>query len=213
MGSGLSVCTPANQQTQRWIDAGCFEIIVDDLRELLRVAAGKERQPSAVIFDGQTLQNTIESGERSGYDGYKRKNGSKIHAAVDTLGYLLALTVTPADEQERSQVEELSRQVQEITGNSVELAWVDQGYTGEEAASAAQGHGIELRVVKLRESKKGFVLLPRRWVIERCFAWKSRFRRLVRDYERLPETVAGLHFVVFSCIMLTRLLGKAVWGA
>lgn len=213
MGSGLSVCTPANQQTQRWIDAGCFEIIVDDLRELLRVAAGKERQPSAVIFDGQTLQNTIESGERSGYDGYKRKNGSKIHAAVDTLGYLLALTVTPADEQERSQVEELSRQVQEITGNSVELAWVDQGYTGEEAASAAQGHGIELRVVKLRESKKGFVLLPRRWVIERSFAWKSRFRRLVRDYERLPETVAGLHFVVFSCIMLTRLLGKAVWGA
>lgn len=213
MGSGLSVCTPANQETQRWIDAGCFEIIVDDLRELLRVAAGKERQPSAVIFDGQTLQNTIESGERSVYDGYKRKNGSKIHAAVDTLGYLLALTVTPADEQERSQVEELSRQVQEITGNSVELAWVDQGYTGEEAASAAQGHGIELRVVKLRESKKGFVLLPRRWVIERSFAWKSRFRRLVRDYERLPETVAGLHFVVFSCIMLTRLLGKAVWGA
>ena len=213
MGSGLSVCTPANQETQRWIDAGCFEIIVDDLRELLRVAAGKERQPSAVIFDGQTLQNTIESGERSGYDGYKRKNGSKIHAAVDTLGYLLALTVTPADEQERSQVEELSRQVQEITGNSVELAWVDQGYTGEEAASAAQGHGIELRVVKLPESKKGFVLLPRRWVIERSFAWKSRFRRLVRDYERLPETVAGLHFVVFSCIMLTRLLGKAVWGA
>ena len=213
MGSGLSVCTPANQQTQRWIYAGCFEGIVDDLRELLRAAAGKERRPSAVIFDGQTLPNTIESGERSGYDGYKRKNGSKIDAAVDTLGYLLALVVTPADEQERDQVGELSRQVQGITGNSVKIAWVDQGYTGEETASAARGHGIELRVVKLPESKKGFVLLPRRWVIERSLPWKSRFRRLVRDYERLPETVAGLHFVVFSCIMLTRFLGKAVWGA
>lgn len=201
------------QQTLRWIDAGVFEDIVDDLRELLRVAAGKEKQPSAVIYDGQTLQSTVESGHRAGYDGAKKKNGTKVHMAVDTLGYLLALVVTPANEQERDQVAELSRQVQGITGNNVELAWVDQGYTGPDAFEAAKQEGIELSVVSLPRAKKGFVLLPRRWVVERSFAWKNRFRRLSRDYERLPEIVAGLHFVVFGCLMLTRLLGSTHWGS
>jgi transposase len=201
------------QQTQRWITAGCFEDIVDDLREMLREAAGKKAQPSAIILDGQTLQGTIESGHRAGFDGHKKKNGSKIHMAVDTLGYLLSIVVTPANEQERDQVEELCRQVQAVTGDSVALAWADQGYTGEEAEAAAAKQGIKLEVVRLPGSKKGFVLLPRRWVVERSFSWKTRFRRLVRDYERLPETVAGLHFVVFACLMLTRLLASAPWGS
>lgn len=201
------------QQTLRWIDAGVFENIVDDLRELLRVAVGREKQPTAVIYDGQTLQGTVESGHRSGFDGHKNKNGSKVHMAVDTLGHLLALVVTPANEQERAQVGELSRQVQEITGNNVTLAWVDQGYTGEAAKEAAKEHRIELSVVRLPDAKKGFVLLPRRWVVERSFAWKNRFRRLSRDYERLPEVVAGLHFVVFGCLMLTRLLGTSLWSS
>ena len=201
------------QQTQRWIAAGCFEDIVDELREMLREAAGKKAQPSAVILDGQTLQGSIESGHRAGYDGHKKKNGSKIHMAVDTLGHLLALVVTPANGQERDQVEELCRQVQAVTGGSVELAWVDQGYTGDEAEAAGAKHGITLEVVRLPGAKKGFVLLPRRWVVERSFSWKSRFRRLVRDWERLPETVEGLHFVVFACLMLTRLLASAAWGS
>jgi transposase len=79
---------------------------------------------------------------------------------------------------------------------------VDQGYTGEAPAAAAAAHGIRLEVVKHPEAKRGFVLLPRRWVAERSFAWTTRFRRLVRDYERLPETVRGLHFVAFACLML-----------
>jgi transposase len=201
------------QQTQRWIAAGCFEDIVDDLREMIRQAAGKKPQPSAIILDAQTLQGSIESGHRAGYDGYKKKNGSKIHMAVDTLGSLLALVVTPANEQEREQVEELCRQVQAVTGDNVEWAWVDQGYTGDDAKAAAAQHGITLEVVRLPGAKKGFVLLPRRWVVERSFSWKTRFRRLVRDYERLPETVAGLHFVVFACLMLTRLLATVTWGS
>src|SRR5215213_2024213 len=86
------------------------------------------------------------------------------------------------------------------------LGYVDQGYTGEVAAEAAAEHGLELHVVKLEEAKQGFVLLPRRWVAERSFAWTSRFRRLVRDYERLPETVKGLHFVAFSCLMLQQIV-------
>ncbi len=126
--------------------------------------------------------------------------------AVDTLGHLLALLVTPADEQERAQVSELAKAVQEATKQSVTIAFVNQGYTGPEAAEAAKEQGITLEVVKLPEAKKGFVLLPRRWVVERSFAWAARFRRLARDYERLPETLAGLHFVAFACLMLVKVV-------
>jgi len=184
--------------------AGCFEAIVHDLRVLLRRAQDRAGQPTAAILDSRTLQSTPESGARAGYDGYKRRRGSKVHAAGDTLGHLLALVVTPADAQDRAQVEQLAAAVQEATGEHVELAWVDQGYTGDEPAQAAARQGIELVVVKLPEAKHGFVLLPRRWVVERDFAWASRFRRLARDYERLDTTLASWHYLAFACLMLHR---------
>ena len=190
------------QQTRRWMAAGCFETIVHDLRMLLRTAAGRAAQPTAVILDGRTVQSTPESGARAGYDGHKRRKGSKAHAAVDTLGNLLAVLVTPANEQERAQVAELAAQVQEVTGEHVELAYVDAGYTGEAAAEAAAAHGMRLEVITLPQAKRGFVLLPRRWVVERDFAWAARFRRLARDYERLAATVIGLYFLAFACLML-----------
>ncbi len=189
------------QQMQRWLKAGVFEAIVHDLRELLRTAQDRKPQPSAAIFDSRTLQSSPESGARAGYDGYKRKKGSKVHMAVDTLGHLLALLVTPANEQDRAQVEQLAEQVQAATGQSIELAYVDQGYTGDQVEQAAAKHGIQLQVVKLPEAKRGFVLLPKRWVVERSFAWATRFRRLARDYERLPETLAGLHFLAFAIVL------------
>lgn len=192
------------QQTQRWLKAGVFEDMAHDLRILLRLAEGRKANPSAAILDSRTLQSTPESGARAGYDGAKRKRGSKVHIAVDTLGHLLALHVTPANEQDRAQVKELAAQVQAVTEESVELAFVDQGYTGAEPAQAAAAQGIRLEVVKLPEAKKGFVLLPRRWVVERSFAWAARFRRLARDYERLPETLAGLHFLAFALVLLKR---------
>lgn len=201
------------QQTQRWLKAGVFEAMVQDLRRVLRLAEGRDAEPTAAIYDGRTLQSTPESGARAGYDGYKRRKGSKVHLAVDTLGHLLALHVTPANEQERAQVAELSQQVQQVTGEHIELVFVDQGYTGEDAEAAAAEHGIQLQVVKLPEAKRGFVLLPRRWVVERSFAWLARFRRLARDYERLEETLAGLHFVAFAILMLTRLVQLALQSA
>lgn len=192
------------QQTQRWFKAGVFEAIVHDLRMLLREIADRAPHPTAVIFDSRTLQSSPESGERAAYDGAKRRKGSKVHAAVDTLGHLLALLVTPANEQDRAQVAELAEQVQEVTGEMVEVAFVDQGYTGEQANAAAEAEGIQLEVIKLPAAKRGFVLLPRRWVVERSFAWVARFRRLVRDYERLPETLAGMHFLSFAVLLLSR---------
>ena len=194
-----------HQQTMRWIKAGCFEAMAADLRRILRLALGKAEEPSAAIYDSRTVQSTPESGGRAGYDGYKRRKGSKVHAAVDTLGYLLALKVTAASEQDRAQVAELTQAIQEATGEKVEVAFVDQGYTGAEPAAQAAAHGVRLEVVKLAEAKRGFVLLPRRWVVERSFAWAARLRRLARDYERLATTLAGLHWLAFIGLMLNAL--------
>src|SRR5262249_1527473 len=126
------------QQTRRWVRAGCFETMAEDLRTLLRVLAGRHDATSAMIVDSRTIQSTPESGGRAGYDGAKKRKGSKVHVAVDTLGHLLALKVTAANEQDREQVEALAQAVQRVTGDQVQLAYVDQGYTGERAAQGAK---------------------------------------------------------------------------
>ncbi len=125
--------TAVYQQDRRWMDAGVFAQITQDLRVLLRFFEGRNEQSSAVVFDGRTLQSSPESGARAGTDGAKKKKGSQIHIAVDTLGHLLGLKATAGNEQERSQVAALSEELQELTGGTVEVA-VDQGYTGEETA-------------------------------------------------------------------------------
>src|SRR6195952_3141593 len=141
------------QQAQRWLASGCFEVLADDLRAVLRLALGRAEEPSAAILDSRTLRSTPESGTRGGYDGAKRKKGSKLHLAVDTLGHLLALHVTSADADDRAQGGRLATAVQAATGASVEVAFFDQGYTAEKPAAAAREHGIELEVVKLPEAK------------------------------------------------------------
>ena len=166
------------QQMQRWYRAAVFETMVHDLRAILRLLEGRNPDPTAAIIDSRTIQSTPESGGRAGYDGAKRRKGPKVHLAVDTLGHLLALRVTPASAGDREQVNILAEEVQEATGESVQIAYVDQGYTGADPAADARRHGIELHVVKLPEAKRGFVLLPRRWVVERSLAWAARFRRL-----------------------------------
>lgn len=190
------------QQAVRWLKAGSFAALAHDLRAVLRVAAGRSPEPTAAVLDSRTLRSTPESGHRAGYDGAKRKKGSKLHLAVDTLGHLLALHVTPATADDRAEVGRLAAAIQDATGESVELAFGDQGYTGPKPAAAAKEHGIALEVVKLPDAKRGFVLLPRRWVVERSFAWATRCRRLVKDYERLHTTLEGLHIVAFACLML-----------
>jgi len=192
------------QQAQRWLRAGCFAAITEDLRKVLRVLVERAEEPSAVILDSRTLQSTPESGGRASYDGAKRRKGTKVHVAVDTLGHLLALKVTTASAQDREQVEPLAQAVQTATGGQVQRAYVDQGYTGAPAASAAQAQGITLEVVKLPQAKRGFVLLPKRWVVERSFAWAARLRRLARDYERSADTLAGYHWLAFAMLLLKR---------
>jgi transposase len=179
---------------------------VHDLRLLVRAAAGRRPQPSVAVVDSRTLRSTVESGQRAGVDGNKRVRGSKVHAVVDSMGTLLAVAVTPANEAERRQLSALAQRVQEVTRESVELIYADAASTGEETAAAAQEQGMRLVVVPRPQGSQGIVLLPKRWVVERSFAWVSRFRRLARDYERLPATLIGLHFAAFICLLLPKLL-------
>ena len=194
------------QQTPRWLVAGVFDDLVQDRRRVLRLADGRAPAPTAAILDSRTRQSTPESGGRAGYDGAKRRKGSTAHLAVDTLGQFLALHGTPANAQDRAQVAALAAAVQDATGERVELAYVDAGYTGERPAAAAAAQGIALAVVTLDAVKRGFVLLPRRWVVARSFGWLARFRRLARDDERLAQSLAGFHLVAFAILMATRLI-------
>jgi transposase len=189
------------QQTQRWLAAGCFDTLAQNLRAILRLAAGRNEEPTKAIIDSRTLRSTPESGPRAGYDGAKRKRGSKVHLAVDTLGHLLALHVTPTDMGDRQAVARLAADTQEATGETVSLAYVDQGYTGDKAAEAAAAEGITLEVVKLPETKRGFVLLPRRWIVERPFAWAT-VPPTCQRLRAICETLAGLHVVAFVGYML-----------
>jgi transposase len=192
-------------QAQRWHAAGVFEALIADLRGLIRVGEGRSWAPSAAVLDSRTLKSTATS-EGAAYDGAKRVKGRKLHLAVDTLGHLLAAVVSPADAQDRAVVAELCGEMQAEVAGSVTAAFVDQGYTGAEPAMAAAEHGIELLVVKHAGPKRGFVLLPRRWVVERTFAWMTNFRRLNRDYERLAETLRALHVSAHAFTLLTRAL-------
>ena len=204
MPSDLPPWVEVSQQAQRWMRASSFEALVHDLRAVLRLAAGRDQEPTGAVTDSRTLRSTPESGARAAWDGHKRMRGSKTHMAVDTMGHLLALHVTPANKCDRAAVAALADAVQDATNESVTLAYVDTGYTGTPAAAAAQAHGTALEVVKLPDAKHGFVLLPRRWVVERSFAWMPHPRRLARDYERLPETIATMHFVAFAILLLHR---------
>jgi len=133
MPNDLPPWPAVQQQTQRWIAAGCFEAMAHDLRMLLRLCEQREGTPTAAILDSRTIQSTPESGARAGFDGHKKRKGSKVHAAVDTLGHLLALKVTAANDQDRAQVAELAQALQDTTGEQIQIAYVDQGYTGENA--------------------------------------------------------------------------------
>ena len=179
------------QQTQRWMAAGVFEAIVHDLRALLRgdgprrrAVGGDLRQPHAAVARpraGRGPATTGQSGRRA----------RKVHMAVDTLGHLLALHVTPADEQDRAQVAELAAAGAGGDRRDGRAGVRRPGLHGRASPPTARRQGIELEVVKLPEAKRGFVLLPRRWVVERSFAWTARFRRLASDYERLAATLEG----------------------
>ena len=188
------------QQTQHWLSAGGLEGIVHDPRELLRQAQGRKIKPGAAIFDGRTLQSSCESGPRAGYDGYKRKKGSKGHRAVDTLGHLLALLVTPTNEQERAQVADGFGLFNRSPGSvwtwrlSIRATWATR-----RPASTA----FDWKWSSCQRPKKVLCCCPGGGLWSAVSAGSPGFGAW-RDHERLAETLAGLHFVVFAILMLVK---------
>lgn len=196
------------QQMRRWEQAQVFDAILAQMRDLLRHLYGKPDQPTMMIVDSRTLKSTPESGQRAGYDAGKKVRGSKAHVAVDVLGNLLALSVTSANIQDRAALETLAKQVQEATGESIEVCLADGAYTGEATQETAHRHGIELVVVKRTDNLPGFQVLPKRWIVERSLGWLTRFKRLAKDYERLPQILAHLHLVAFVMLIIPRLFAR-----
>jgi transposase len=172
---------------ERWNARGLPQALVDRLRGRLRVACGRAELPSAGSIDAQSVKaaDTVGAASR-GFDGGKKINGRKRHLAVDTLGLVLTVIVTAASVQDRDGACRLLALLRERLSTIV-LVWADGGYAGRLVSWACQVLTLTVTIVKRSDDTTGFVVLPRRWVVERTFGWLMRYRRLVRDYERRPE--------------------------
>jgi transposase len=171
----------------RWSGRGLPERLAGRLRGRLRVMAGRGELPTAGCVDSQTVKVAETVGAAAcGYDAGKKIKGQKRHIAVDTLGLLLCVIVTAASVQDRDGAHPLPARLREKF-STIALVWADGGYAGRLQAWARQVLGLIVTIVKRSDDVRGFVVLPRRWVVERTFAWLTRYRRLVRIYERKPE--------------------------
>ncbi|HEU0086248.1 MAG TPA: IS5 family transposase [Pseudonocardiaceae bacterium] len=169
-----------------WAAAGVDQDVLDGLRDRVRLTEGRTAAPSAAIIDSASVKAAETVGAASrGYDTGKKINGRKRHIAVDTLGLLWCVLVTTASVQDRDGARPLLAQLTR-SFRRIRLIWADGGYAGKLVDWARTSLHITLRIVKRTDDMTGFVVLPRRWVVERTLAWIARHRRCVRDYERLP---------------------------
>lgn len=189
----------------RWSETGAVEHLRDELRDQVRLCAGRDRQPSAAAIDAQSVRAAETVGKITrGYDGGKKVEGRKRHIAVDTLGLLLVVMVTAANFQDRPAGRPLLSLLRR-TQHRVRLVWADGGYNGTLTDWAKTTLNLTVEIVKKITGQTTFIVLPRRWVAERTFSWISQARRNVRDYERLPEHSEA--FINWSMItMMTRRL-------
>lgn len=170
-----------------WEHDGVTQRVLDSLRDRVRMREDRTAEPSAGVIDSASVPGAETVGQASrGYDAGKKTNGRKRHIAVDTIGMLLVVLVTGAGTQDRDGARPLLQQLTRSC-RRIQLVWADGGYAGKLVTWAAEQLRLRLQIVKRPDHSKGFIVLPRRWVVERTLAWIARHRRCVRDYERLPE--------------------------
>jgi putative transposase len=189
-----------------WRKTGFWAELNTKLRERLRrKVKGKGRKhPSAAILDSQSVK-TVEGGKAIGFDGNKKINGRKRHVLVDTLGFVLAVLVTAAHVEDRAGAKHLFTRIQPLSWKRMTLVWTDGNYTGPLRDWLKETLGWLLEIVSKPSDLTGFVVLPKRWIVERTFAWLNRQRRLSKDYERLPETSEAFIHVAMIRLMLKKL--------
>lgn len=191
---------------RRWRLAGYWSQWNTALRERLRKELGRKAQASAGILDSQSVKS-VEGGQARGYDANKRCSGRKRHILVDTLGLLLIVLVTGANVQDRDAAKVLLASFYRDFFQSFRLKriWADAGYQGALVSWTHQAFAWLLDIVRRDKQTTGFELLPKRWIVERTFAWFVRNRRLCRDYERLPQTSEAFIYIAMIRIMSKRL--------
>jgi transposase len=195
----------------RWARHGAWQHIHDALRDRVRVHEGRNPQPTAAVIDSQSVRGAdTVPGRTRGYDAGKKINGRKRHIAVDTGGLLLAVVVTIAGIQDRDAAHRL---LTALTGrfSTISMVWADGGYAGRLVIWACKILSLSVEVVKRTDDVKGFKVLPRRWVVERTFAWISKFRRCVRDYETLPTHHEAMVHISMIMTMSRRLARTEDW--
>jgi transposase len=190
---------------RRWRDHALVKEFHDRLRARVRERAGRDAQPTAGVIDSQSVKADAVVGAGSrGYDGGKQVNGRKRHVVVDTLGLLLAVMVTSADTGDRTAARVLLEGVADAH-HRLELVWADGGYTGSVVEHCLVTFALVLAIVKRSDNVKGFVVLPKRWIVERLFAWLMRSRRLARDFERRTTSAETMIYWSMTLLMTRRL--------